>query len=54
MLATRLVRVEAGSYGLRIDNSWTDQWGDRGKATLQGARAIPDGAVATRAITVAA
>ncbi|HEY1191068.1 MAG TPA: hypothetical protein VGE74_25770 [Gemmata sp.] len=52
VIATRLVRVEAGSYGLRIDNSWTDQWGDRGKATLQGSRAIPDGAVATRSVAL--
>lgn len=53
VIATRLVRVERGSYGLRIDNSWTDQWGDRGKGTLQGERAIPDGAVATRSVVAA-
>lgn len=51
-LMMRLVRIEAGSYGLRGDNSWTDQWGDRGKFTVQGSRAIPDGAIATRAVTV--
>ena len=50
----RLVRVEKGSYGLRGDNSWTDAWGDRGKFTVQGDRAIPDGAVATRTVDMSA
>lgn len=47
----RLVRIEAGSYGIKIWNSWSDAWGDRGMAVLSGSRAIPDGAVATRAVT---
>lgn len=46
--ATQLVRVEAGSYGLRIDNSWTDNWGDKGTSVLQGQKSIPVGAVALR------
>ncbi len=50
--AIQLVRVEAGSYGIRIDNSWTDQWEDRGSSVLQGQKAIPDGAVALRAVAV--
>lgn len=29
-------------------NSWGDGWGDQGEFTLQGNRAIPNGAVATR------
>lgn len=49
--AVRLVRVEAGSYGIRILNSWTAQWGDGGFATLRGNKATPDGALAVRATT---
>lgn len=45
----RAARIERGSYGPRIVNSWP-KWGDRGFATLQGNRGIPDGAVATRAV----
>lgn len=50
--AIRLVRVEAGSYGLLILNSWYlskgVEWGDHGTAILRGSKALPDGAVATR------
>lgn len=46
--AIRLVRVEAGSYGLKIWNSWADAWGERGMGILRGSKAIPDGAVAIR------
>ena len=52
--AIRLVRVEAGSYGLAIINSWTDGWGDRGIGILRGSRSIPNGAVATRVVGLAA
>lgn len=43
-----LVEVERGSYGIRILNSWSDQWEDRGTSVLRGQKAIPDGAVALR------
>lgn len=49
--AIRLVRVEAGSYGLEILNSWGMSYGDNGTAVLQGSRATPDGAIATRVVT---
>lgn len=48
------VEIERGSYGIRILNSWSDSWGDRGTGVLQGNKAFPDGAVATRVITLAA
>lgn len=43
-----LVEVEAGSFGLRIWNSWSDSWEDRGTGILRGSKAIPNGAVAIR------
>lgn len=49
--AVRLVRVEAGSYGLKIFNSWAN-WGDNGMGILRGQKAIPNGAIATRASVV--
>lgn len=49
--AIDIVEVESGSYGLEIINSWTDNWGDEGIGILRGSRAVPDGAVATRAVT---
>lgn len=39
-------------YGVRILNSWTDSWGERGTGVLTGSKAIPDGATAPRAITL--
>lgn len=45
--------VEPGSYGLIIQNSWSDSWGDRGLGTLRGNQAIPDGAVATLSVVAA-
>lgn len=44
----RLVRVEADSYGIKIWNSWTDRWGNRGTSVLRGNRAVPDGAICVR------
>lgn len=44
----RLVKVENGSYGIKIWNSWSDSWGDRGMGILQGNRAIADNAIAIR------
>lgn len=46
--AIELVEVESGSFGIRIDNSWTDSWEDRGSSVLRGNKAIPDGAVGLR------
>jgi hypothetical protein len=45
--AVRLVRVEAGGYGLLILNSWKG-WGRHGLAVLRGDKAVPDGAVCIR------
>lgn len=45
------VEVEPGSFGVRIINSWTDNWGDAGEAVLRGSKAIPDGATAPRVVT---
>lgn len=44
----RWVRVEAGSWGVLILNSWKG-WGRYGLAVLRGSKAIPDGAVSLRA-----
>ena len=44
--ALDLVEVEKGSFGIRIWNSWTDSWSDRGMGVLQGSKAHPDAAVA--------
>lgn len=46
--AIQLVKVESGSYGIRIDNSWTDGWGEQGTGILRGGKEVPDGAVAIR------
>ena len=35
---------------IRIKNSWTDNWGDRGTAILQGKKAIPNGGCAPRVV----
>lgn len=48
--ALDLVEVEPGSFGVRILNSWSDSWSDRGMGVLRGQQAIPDGAVATRVV----
>jgi hypothetical protein len=45
--AIRWVKIEGGSYGPKILNSWTDQWGDRGMSVIQRGWTV-DGAVATR------
>jgi hypothetical protein len=46
----RWVRVERGSWGLLILNSWL-RWGRHGLGVLRGSRARPDGAVALRVTT---
>lgn len=48
------VEVEPGSFGIRIWNSWGDDWSDMGEGVLRGSKAIPDGAVATRVTGVSA
>ncbi len=47
----RLVKVEKGSYGVRILNSWAG-WGDKGFATLRGDKMYPNSALSTRAVMV--
>jgi C1A family cysteine protease len=47
------VEVEAGSFGIRILNSWSDKWGDQGMSVLRGEKAIPNSCVATRVTGVA-
>lgn len=46
--ACDLVEVEPGSFGIRIRNSWSDAWGEKGFGILRGQKAIPDGALAIR------
>lgn len=46
--ALDLVEISSGNFGLRIWNSWSDKWGDRGMGVLEGQKAIPNGAVALR------
>lgn len=37
-------------YGVRLWNSWSDSYGDRGTAVLTGNKAVPGNAVAPRAV----
>lgn len=49
VMACDLVEVEAGSFGLRIRNSWGPGWGENGGfGVLRGSKAKVDGAVAIR------
>jgi hypothetical protein len=43
-----VVEVEPGDFGIRILNSWSDQWGERGTSVLRGSKCRPDNAIATR------
>jgi len=43
-----LVEVSANQFGIRIRNSWTDAWGDKGFSVLTGNKARPNGAVGLR------
>jgi hypothetical protein len=47
-----LVETSPGQFGVRIWNSWGDEWGEKGMGVLSGSKAIPDGACAPRASTV--
>ena len=49
--ALDLVETSPGQFGIRIWNSWGDSFGDRGMGVLAGSKAIPDNAVALRAVT---
>lgn len=48
----RWVRVERGSWGLLILNSWKG-WGRFGLAVLRGSKAIPNGSLAIRSVVAA-
>jgi len=50
--ALRFVKVEAGSYGWLILNSWAN-WGRHGLAVLQGSKMNTMGAVCTRTVRAA-
>lgn len=43
-----------GGIGVRILNSWSDTWGDRGMSVLTGQKAVSDGSVAPRVTGAAA
>lgn len=43
-----LVEVSRNQFGIRIRNSWTDGWGDKGFSVLAGSKTIPNGAVGLR------
>lgn len=49
---TKVMDMTAG-FGLRIRNSWTDTYGEKGFAVLSGTKCIPDGAIAIRTATAA-
>lgn len=49
--ALDLVEVEPGDFGIRIWNSWSDGWGEKGTSVLRGSKARPDGAVCLRVTT---
>lgn len=48
VMACDLVEVSSNNFGIRIRNSWTDSYGDKGFAVLQGSKCIPNGAVGLR------
>lgn len=48
VLALRWYRIEKGSWGPKILNSWTDGWEDNGMSVLRGSKGRPDGAVGLR------
>lgn len=48
VMAGDVDEVSSGSFGIWILNSWGEGWGERGWGLLQGQKAVPNGAVATR------
>jgi hypothetical protein len=45
VMACDLVEVESGDFGIRIRNSWSDSYGDKGFAVLRGGKCHPDSAL---------
>lgn len=45
------VKGPNGQYGVLIDNSWGESWGENGRGVLLGSKAVPDDCVAVRTIT---
>jgi len=41
-----------GGFGIRIWNSWGDSWSENGEGILVPSKAVPDGSVAIRTMTV--
>jgi hypothetical protein len=48
--AVDLVETSPGQFGVRIWNSWGDDWSDHGMGVLDPTKAVPDGAVAPRLV----
>ena len=46
------VVIEAGSLGIKIWNSWGDDWGENGTADLREEKATPFGACAPRVVSI--
>lgn len=44
--------TDPGRYGVRLINSWTDNWGTNGTGVLTDRKAVPDGATAPRSVTL--
>ena len=44
------VEVEPGDFGIRIVNSWGENWSDKGMGIMRGSKAIADDAVAPRVV----
>jgi hypothetical protein len=45
------VEVAPNRFGIRIWNSWSDSWGDKGMSVLTDSKCIPDNAVAPSLVT---